>query len=331
MMARTFPYWSAIMLLLATSFGGGQVHAQSRSPSESALEEGRQHFKSGVDYYRDGDLDGALLEFKRAYSIAPNYRVLYNLGRVSSELRQYVEAQKYLQRYLSEGGSEIDAPRRQEAEALLTKIAGRIATLSLSSNVDGAELFVDGVSVGRSPLMAPVPVGAGTRRLAAALEGRPRIERVIEAGGGENLSVSLDFPAQLDTELRASTPSGATQPEAATNSGPNMAVVWLGVGTGALAVGAGVMAYLGYQDTSDYQDALKRKTTERELDSLHDGAAAKALVADVLLGATAVAGAITLIVALTSGDESERPATARNTQNVQLTLGARSLGIAGTF
>ena len=336
MMSQTFTRWClGVLLLLAASLGCTRVHAQGRS-SDGAVEQGRKHFKRGVDYYRDGDLDGAFLEFKRAYSIAPNYRLLYNLGRVSSELRQYVEARRYVQRYLNEGGNEIDAARRLEAEALLSKLASRIATLKVSCNLDGADILIDDLPIGRSPLPGAVEVAAGSRRISAAIKGGPSVERVVEVVGGEKVTVVLELTSRSDGELPASAPRVArvkgTEASSGKSAGLNMTAVWLGVGAGALAVGAGVTAYLGYHDTSSYQAALKRKTTEKELDSLRDRAETKALIADILLGATAVTATITLVVALSGDDEaSERQSDVGAAEGVRLTLGPQAVGVAGHF
>jgi hypothetical protein len=326
MTQRTWSAWLGVLAL----FSALHVGAQDKTPSDSDIEAGRSHFKTGVDFYRDGDLSAALIEFKRAYAAAPNYRLLYNLGHVSYELREYVDAQRYLRRYLQEGGSEIEPARRQESEGLLAKLTGRIATLVLSSNVAGAEIFVDDVSVGHSPLSEPLAVSAGTRRLTAAVEGRPRVTRVLEAGGGDRLVVALEFPVEHDDRVTTS------PPPAAASSSASSAAVWLGIGSGALAVGAGVMAYLAYSDGSNYREALGRKTTAHELDTLHDRATTKALVTDILLGAAVVTTVITLVVALQGGRSEERPTSTAAKQRphagaLELSLGARSLGLRGHF
>jgi tetratricopeptide (TPR) repeat protein len=304
-------------LLLASGIARAQ-----EADGDADVDAGRSHFKAGVDYYRDGDLTTALIEFKRAYAAAPNYRLLYNLGQVSHELRDYTEAQGYFQRYLREGGDEIDPARKREVEAALAKIAGRIATVVVSSNLSGAEIFVDDVSVGKSPMGEPVRVSAGTRRISAAISGRQRVTQVIEAAGGDTLVVKLEFAPAARPE--ANVAHGDAAKPAASSSGPSPAL-WLGIGTGVLAAGAGVMAILAAGDAAEYHDAIDRKTTAAELDALHDSATTKALVTDILLGATLVGAAVTVWVAVDSGSDDEREPTAR------LSLGAGSVALSGRF
>ena len=50
-------------------------------PVASKSDEASQHFRSGVAFYKDHDFAAALVEFKRAYELVPNYGVLYNLGQ----------------------------------------------------------------------------------------------------------------------------------------------------------------------------------------------------------------------------------------------------------
>lgn len=264
----------------------------------------RSHFKLGVDSYRDGDLTTAMIEFKRAYAAAPNYRLLYNLGQVARELRDYPEAERYFRTYLKQGGSEVDTARRQEVENEIAKASARIASLVISVNEPDAELFVDDVSVGHAPLADVVRVSAGQRRVTAVREGR-RVTSVVDAAGGETLVVELKL--EVKSADVASAPQSSTSLRDQPPEQSHTAVIALGVGTGALAVGAGVMAFLAAHDASGYRSALDRKTNESELKSLSDGAKTKALVTDVLLGATLACGVTTLVVALMNGSEERKP------------------------
>jgi PEGA domain len=317
--AATVLLWAVVLWCAAA------VRAQT--PVEAGdLEAGRGHFDRGVEYVEDGDLHGALIEFKRAYAASPNYRVLYNLGQVCNELREYVDAQRYLQMYLTQGAGEIEPARKRDVESMLAKLSNRIATLVLASNEAGAELYVDDVDVGKTPLSEPVRVSTGTRIVTAAMSGRPRVTRVVEAAGGETQVVRLDFPPPSDSSSVArSTPSTHT------SEGGSSAVVWLGIGTGALAVGAGVMAYLASRDAADYHDAVHRKTTSRELDDLDNRATTKALVTDILIGATAVAGAVTLIVALRGSGKPDTAPNRSDRAHAALDLGPGSLRLHGQF
>jgi hypothetical protein len=181
------------------------------------------------------------------------------------------------------------------------------------------------VQIGTSPLAQPLRISAGTRRISAAVSGRPRTTRVVDAVGGERLSVELEVmaapvPSPTATTVATAEPSG--------DSGPNL-TLWLGIATGALAVSSGVVGYLAAQDGSKFHDALNRMSTANEVNRLHDRAATKAILTDVLLGATAITGVVTLYFVF-AGDKpdkspSDGPARAR------LNLGLGSVQLSGSF
>jgi tetratricopeptide (TPR) repeat protein len=291
------------------------VHATKPTPSPSAdtadVDAARTHFKLGIDSYRDSDLPTALIEFKRAYAASPNYRLLYNLGQVCEELRDYPEADRYFKQYLRDGAGEIDTARKQQVETELAKIKLRIASLVLSTNLANAEWFVDDVPSGHSPLSDVVRVSAGRHRISATIGGRPRVTKVIDAAGGETQVVEVAFSLQPENVAAAAPAQRDQAPAPAAASGPSPAL-WVGIGTGLLAVGAGVTGYLAYRDSANYKDAIQRPTTSAELDSLSQSAKTKALVTDVLLGATAVGAAVTLYLVLdSSGSERDTRASLR--------------------
>lgn len=300
-----------------------------------------EHFNRGVEYVHDGDLKGALIEFKRAYAVSPNYRVLYNLGQVANAIGKYTDAQSYFQRYLSEGRDEIPAERRHDVEAQLAKLAGRIANLTIASNVDGAQIYIDDVAIGKSPLPASVRVSSGTRTISATVAGRPRVTQVVEVAGGDSLTVRLSFPPLPKQEPMAAAvpePLPPTQPYRTEPASSGNPALWLGIASGVLAAGAGVMGYLTLRDAEKYDDAVARKTTLRELEDLDSRTSTKALVTDVLLAATAIGAGVTLFVALQGGEERETPPQASRPRRApisprpaQLSLGAGSLHLHGEF
>jgi tetratricopeptide (TPR) repeat protein len=306
---------SACAFLLALGVAS-HSHAQAgHAPKPVAgaetadVDAARTHFKLGIDSYRDSDLPTALIEFKRAYAASPNYRLLFNLGQVCEELRDYPEAERYFEQYLRDGAGEIELARKQQVETELAKIKLRIASLVLSTNLANAEWFVDDVPSGHSPLADVVRVSAGRHRIAAAVSGRPRVTKVIDTAGGETQVVDVAF--SLQPENVAAAPAQPNPVNTAAPASSNSAAVWVGIGTGLLAAGAGVMGYLAYRDSANYKDALQRPTTPAELDSLQQGAKTKAIVTDVLLGATAVGAALTVYLVLDHGSERDPHASLR--------------------
>jgi hypothetical protein len=270
----------------------------------SVVAKAREHFRRGTDYYAEGDYRAALIEFERAYSLQPTYRLFYNLGQLSYELRDYARAERYFRRYLVEGEGEVPAERRAEVERELGKLRERVASVRIETQPPGALIRIDEREMGSTPFSLPLRVSAGQRRLVAELAGRAPLTRVVELVGGEERTVRLTFGPLL---------VAAGAPEApATTSGTNWAPWVAGITTGVLAIGATGVGYSAFQDANTQRRELARFTSRERLDELTTRAETKANVMDVLLGAAIVGAAVTAILIVTDSDEpTERPAAAR--------------------
>lgn len=109
------------------------------------------------------------------------------------ELQDYPCALKSLERYVSEAGGGLPPERRTEVEADIARVRSRIGHVRITVNRAGAEIFVDDVLVGRSPLDAEVTVGAGRRRISVSKPPSPAVHRVLDVAGGDHASVTVEL------------------------------------------------------------------------------------------------------------------------------------------
>ncbi len=126
----------------------------------------------------DDNLAAALVCFERMYELAPNYKLLYNIGRIRREMKEHAAALRSYTRYLREGGDAIPAERRAEVERELVELRTHVAELAIRVNVDGANVYVDDMPacmysldptscVGVSPLQGRVLVDVGFHTIGA--------------------------------------------------------------------------------------------------------------------------------------------------------------------
>lgn len=111
--------WSvfACGLLAGVPLAPGVARAQDSSERAAA----REHFAKGVALAKTRAYAAALSEFQQAYTAVPHFSVLYNIGQAQVALGQSADAIATLQRYLDEGGANVDAKRRAEVEATLAR------------------------------------------------------------------------------------------------------------------------------------------------------------------------------------------------------------------
>lgn len=264
------------------------------------LDKARAHFEQGVEFYAEGDYRAALIELQRAYELHRTYKLLYNLGQVAYELRDYAGAERYFRDYLAKAGNELSPERRREIKQELARLRTRVASLRVTTSVPGATIRVDDHMIMHPQGM--VRVSAGRRVIRAEAAGYAPVERVIDVTGGEELKVDLSFGPSL-----VALGSGGSSSQSGVGPLP-----WVtGILSGALLIASGAVGWAAYQDISARDDALRTYTTRSELDSLGEQAHTKAIVADALLGAAVVSAAVTMVVILTSGGKSDvKPATA---------------------
>jgi len=314
----------------ANASGADPSGADASGVSDAQKESARSHFKLGVDFYRERNYRAALIEFQRAYADSPHYKLLYNLGQASLELQEYASAIDYLTDYLKEGGAEIAADRSAEVEKTIRYLESRIAYVTIVTNEPGAELYVDDTRVGRAPLDKAVRVGAGRHKFSAVREGQPPVERKIDVAAGDQSEVRLDFSQQNEAAPIASAPPSPVEDSyEEPGSSNHTAAIVMGVTTGALLVGAITMTIVTGIAQQDYQEELLVQTTPSRLEDLQSGAETKAIVTDVLWGATAVSAVVTTVLIATSSRDSST--AARRDRGVAVHAGLGSLALTGQF
>ena len=302
----------------------------------SVKQEAARRFEHAIKLYEDADYALALAEFERVYELVPDYRVLYNIGQVSMQMGRYARAFRTLKEYVARGGTELAPDRAAAVQADLTLLSGKVARVLLQVEQAGAQLSIDGVAVGRSPLAEPLVVDVGEHRVQVELPGYVTQNQSLTLAGGDRRELTLTLqatpaaapvpaPAALPREQRqvVSTPPAS---KASSSRG-----TWLGVGwatTGALAAGAIVSGALGASAAGDLRDLRSTPgTTRSALEQAQSRASTRLVVADVLGGAALLAGGITLYMQL-SGSAHERAPSQAAASQWRLLLGPSNVALS---
>ncbi len=301
-------WWRAIALGLAVGFWS---HAAAAEPSAADVKEARVRYDRAIKLYRQRAYESALVEFQKAYELAPSYRIDYNIAQVYQELGDPAGAMRSLQRHLRDGGNQLTGSKRKRAEQELAGLRTKVAELAIRANLEGAEVTVNDVVLGTTPLPEEVWVNPGRHRVQVTYPGRIPAGKVIAAVAGETVEVDL---ALVDPAKPAPQPARATTPPTAVApSEPprEPAPTWIGwTTTGVLAAGAVVTGALHLSARSDYDAERDSLGTEPEakqdaLVAAHDRARNYAIATDILAATALVAGGLTLYVTLQEGSTAE--------------------------
>ncbi|EYF07430.1 PEGA domain-containing protein [Chondromyces apiculatus] len=309
------------------------TRATSPSTSEPAtvdspLDQARMQFRKGLDLTTAGRFDDALTAFQRAYDLSPTYRILYNIGQVSRHVGDPARSLRAFERYLQEGGSDIDPARHAEVTTEIASLRAQVASARIHAP-PGASLSLDGLPAGTAPLRDPLYLNPGAHRLRAEQPGHVPTERSMDATAGQSLDLTLTLP------LAPSRPVPPTSPPRPTGPPERRASLWIGwLTTGALATAATVTGVLAAVTAARFEDASyagpnRLPPPDSEVSALGARVDALSITTDILLAATAASFGVTLALHLTSPspDASRPPRAAR------LSLGAGPAGawLTGAF
>ncbi|NMC69108.1 MAG: tetratricopeptide repeat protein [Myxococcales bacterium] len=234
-----------------------------------AQAEASRSFEIGMRLMEEQNWAGALAAFQRAYDLAPHYAVLFNIGYCQKQLQRYPEALEAFQRYLSEGGDRIRPEKRAEAEQAIADLQIFLSRVRIVVSVDGAQVFVDGVPRGTSPLAEPLVLGAGHHVVEARAAEHRDARAEFDLGGAEEREVTL----ALERLVAVAPPPPVEPPPPPVEPPPPPHPVepeewyddWLGwtlggIGLGVAGVGAGFLGGAAVkaskaEDEPDIQDA----------------------------------------------------------------------------
>ena len=272
--------------------------------TSEATKEAGERYARGLTLYGDGEFLLALVEFERAYQLSQNYKVLYNIGQVRIQLGRYAKGREALEEYLKLGGSSVSAERAQAVNKDLSMLTERTATLRIVSNEAGADIALDGKSIGTSPLDAPLVVDAGEHNLTLHKPGFYDKSQSVTLAGREQIDLRIDLAAQV----AVAGPKVVVERHTVAANKPSRTGVWVGwATTGTLAVSAGVIGYFGVSKANELQSMrTDYGVTRSQLDSAQSSARTLLMISDITAGLAVVAGGVSLYMTLAGS--SERPA-----------------------
>lgn len=242
-------------------------------------------FSKGKALYASGKTQEAYEALIAAWASKKSYDIAANLGSAELTLARYRDAAEHfayaLRTFPATGNKKQLAGTKQLFEQARAHVGG----LTIKVSVEGAEVFVDGKAIGRSPLQDQVFVNPGERVLEAKLAGyEPSKQSTkLAAGGAQAITLLLAPTAPPPVASASPSPSGMASASAAPaltasaraalppvpsgsavpvipgeHGGPSRPVLV----TGGLATGAALLAGVAFVvisngKSSDVQDQLR--------------------------------------------------------------------------
>jgi len=190
-----------------------QKGAADTAARNKADREADRHFKTGVELFDERKYAEALAEFEQAYALKPHPLVLNNLAATHRALSQYDQAVDFYNRFLVEGEGKLSPEQLARGRAELEDLLRLVARVEVISAPEGAQVHVDGRSMGATPLDDPLVLGPGDHTVVASLSGYRQSERKIRVSAGDTLRVEFALEAESDAAPVAAASPAEAEPE----------------------------------------------------------------------------------------------------------------------
>ncbi|HET9955904.1 MAG TPA: PEGA domain-containing protein [Polyangiaceae bacterium] len=237
---------------------------------ETKDKEAERLFYAGVAASDRGDAEAARLAFSKSYSLSGEPHALRNWGVSAIESGHWVEGAKQVQRYLAARPPGITEEETASLQEMLSSAERKIGRFVFVTDIEGAEVAVDGEPAGVTRSLPVCYVEPGVHTISARKAGYAPFETRVEAKAG-NATVSY-IKMQVQSEPPSSvapTPSPEPSPalDAPRSHFLNRTTVTLGLAT--LTLGAAATWYGAYAARNSAEDQAKtlRAMAERESSS----------------------------------------------------------------
>ena len=216
--------------------------------ARAADETGDALVQQGLELRRQNRDVEALAVFQRAYGLAPTPRLRAQVALAEQSLGQWIAAEADLHAALDESADPWITRNRATLEGALGFVSTHLGWLTVTSNVRGARVAVNGSSLGSVPMDKPARVAVGTARLRVEADGYATGERLVRIQANDHasefvlLAPSRDLPP---APTCAPQPSPQAPPAAGPASSDARPVPWAALMV-ATAGGVGLAFGAGY-------------------------------------------------------------------------------------
>jgi hypothetical protein len=183
-------------LVLAAMFWGQTASGQTTQVTQPLVsdaasdKEAERLFNEGVTAAKKEQWEEARSKFEAALKVKYVPQYVANLGRAELRLGKPKQAAEHLEVFLREDKDAAPAWRR-EVEIHLVEARSKIVFVTLSVDVAGASVLVDGVPVPGHSLARPLPENPGTHLFEAYKDGFVATRRTVDLAAGSNEIVAL--------------------------------------------------------------------------------------------------------------------------------------------
>lgn len=213
--ALLFSTFALVVLVTAArpTAAADPVPSAAPAATTSPTQQADDLFLKGKALLKEGKKQDALAAYRAAFKLRKSYDVAGNLGSLELDLGLHRDAAEHiayaLSHYAASGTTQDQlAKARQRFETARKEVC----VVHVAVSVEGAEVLVDGVSIGRAPIAEDVFVDPGARRIEARFPGYVTATKSLNAKKNGTEEVKLEMvreAAAVPTATASATATGS--------------------------------------------------------------------------------------------------------------------------
>jgi hypothetical protein len=145
--------------------------AEAQAQEDAVTKEARKRFQEGVKLFDEKKFDLARASFLQAMALKPHPAILLNLAQTELVAGLSLDALGHFKQYLNDPATQGD-PKRADAERGVAEARAKLPRAQVSVDLPGAEIFVDNVRVGTSPMGDAIDLKPGNHTFEAKKDGK---------------------------------------------------------------------------------------------------------------------------------------------------------------
>lgn len=227
---------SAVLLALAFITSSGLAGAQQPQPAvnpvTAAMDKADELYRQGNEAYKQNKLKDAYGFYRDAWNLKKSYDIAGNLGAVELAINMPRDAAEHLLHSLRQFPANGKPEARDKTRQRLEEALKQIGTVFIKVSVDGADVLIDGRSIGKAPLEQEVFVEPGGRKVEAKIDGYEPASQTLQVGKGTTHQVSLKLKKTAPPPPVAVTPTRPSWTVPVIVVGASLAAASFGTGIG---------------------------------------------------------------------------------------------------
>ncbi|RYE92034.1 MAG: PEGA domain-containing protein [Myxococcales bacterium] len=196
---RTLALSVSLLVALGPATARAQAPAPASKPDPARLAEAKKHYDRGIKLFKEGLFREALAAFLQARELSPRESIQRNIAQSYRELKDLPKAHDAYVELLDTFGSTLRPRDAEQIRQVIDELRQLTATVDLSSTERDAQVTVDGVAAGATPLQKPLRLATGGHRVAVAKAGFVPFQVDVELRAGEARRVEAKLVAEATT------------------------------------------------------------------------------------------------------------------------------------